>query len=56
MKRDTFWCWHASGFYFRVRGYGLAVDFNSRVTFSERNGYRSKLVRIGKFAIEVLKP
>ena len=44
------------GVYFRVRGYGLSVDFKSPVLFSERNGYSKKLLRIGSFAIEVLKP
>jgi hypothetical protein len=50
---NTFWVSHESGFYFRVFGYGLSIDSNRRVSFSERYGYR-KVLRIGRWAIEVL--
>lgn len=53
---ETFWVWHSSGFYFRVRGYGLSVDFKSPVLFSERKGCRTKMLRIRSFAVEVLVP
>jgi hypothetical protein len=51
--KRTFWVRHESGFYFRVLGYGLSIDGNRRVGFSERYGYR-KVLRIGRWAIEWL--
>lgn len=52
----TFFCAFRYGLMFRIRGYGLCVDFKSPILFSERNGYSKKLLRIGSFAIGVLKP
>jgi len=54
MKR-TFLVRHESGFYFRIVGYGLSIDSNRRVGFSERYGYR-RVLRIGRWAIEWLTP
>ena len=53
--RDTFWQWHESGFYFRVRGYGLSFDTDQRVSFSERYGHK-KVLRLGKLAVQWLTP
>lgn len=55
MERGTFWCSHSSGFYFRVRGYGLSFDTDLPVLFSERNGHRHVL-RIGRLAVQWLTP
>jgi hypothetical protein len=52
---DTFWHKHKSGFYFRVRGYGVAIDTDLPVSFSERNGYR-KVWRVGRVAVQLLTP
>jgi hypothetical protein len=55
----TFLAWHASGFYFRVFGWGLAFDSRSpRAYFSERYGYR-KVWRWGaggRFTLSLLRP
>jgi hypothetical protein len=53
--KTTFWCNHESGFYFRVLGYGLAVERDMPMLFSERNGYRRAL-RIGRWAAQMLTP
>lgn len=52
---ETFWCRHEGGFFFRVRGYGLAFDTKLPVLFSERIGIR-RVIRIGKLAIQFLTP
>lgn len=52
--RTTFWVSHEDGFYFRVLGYGLSVQRNRPVLFSERNGYK-RVLRIGRWAVEWLK-
>lgn len=54
--KSTFFAMFGTGFMFRFRGYGLCVNFKSPILFSERNGYNRKLLRIGSFAIGVLKP
>ena len=53
--RNTFWVTHGAGFYFRVMGYGLAIDRDMRRGFSERNGYQ-KVYRLGRWALQLLKP
>ena len=42
------------GFWFRIRGYGLAVS-TMELLFSERMGYR-KTLRIGRIKIKLLRP
>ena len=55
-ERTTFWAGMGSrGFYFRIRGYGLAVDNALPVLFSERYGHR-RVLRIGRWALQLLKP
>lgn len=54
ISRDTFVCVHRKGFFFRVRGKGLAFEIDQRRYFSERYGYR-KVYRIGRLALEVLR-
>lgn len=49
--RTTFWCNHPNGFYFRVLGYGLAVERDRRVGFSERYGHK-RVLRVGRWAFE----
>lgn len=49
----TFWVSHEQGFYFRVRGYGLAVQRDMPRLFSERNGIR-KVLRVGRWALQWL--
>jgi hypothetical protein len=53
--RDTFWCSHPTGWYFRVLGFGLAFERDMPVLFSERVGARSVL-RIGRYAMQFLTP
>lgn len=48
-------CVWPRGFWFRVRGYGLRVAYGTLPLFSERYGYR-RVLRVGPFAVEVLKP
>ena len=55
VTKPTFWCSHDSGFYFRLRGYGLSVDIDLPVLFSERIGKR-RVLRIGRTAIQFLTP
>lgn len=52
--RTTFWVTHEKGFYFRVFGYGLSVQRDREVYFSERYGYK-KVWRLGRWAIEFLR-
>jgi hypothetical protein len=55
-QRGTFWVtMPGRGFYFRLRGYGLAVDRDLPVCFSERYGHRNVL-RIGRWALQFLRP
>lgn len=51
----TFWCNHDRGFYFRVFGYGMAVEVDMPVLFSERYGHR-RVLRIGRIAVQWLRP
>lgn len=53
--KTTFLVRHDDGFYFRLLGYGLSVQRDRPVLFSERNGYK-RVLRIGRWAFEVLKP
>ena len=53
--RKTFFVTHETGVYFRVYGYGLAVEKDLYRSFSERNGYR-RIYRLGRWSLEVLKP
>lgn len=43
------------GVWFRIFGYGLAVSTMTPL-FSERSGYATGYVRIGKVKIKILKP
>lgn len=56
--RTTFFVWGPrngfGGFYFRICGYGLSVQLDVPVFFSERNGYR-RVLRVGRWAIEWLR-
>jgi len=58
VMKSTFFVWgpkHGfSGFYFRVRGYGLSIQADRQVLFSERYGHK-RVIRIGRWAIEWLK-
>lgn len=56
MTNHTLLKFHRNGFFFRIRGYGLSIDFNSPIFFSERLRYRTPLLRIGKLAIWVRTP
>ncbi|MDR8026997.1 hypothetical protein KPA93_27660 [Burkholderia cenocepacia] len=54
ISRDTFVCVHRQGFFFRLRGKGLAFEIDHRRYFSERYGYR-KVHRLGRLSLEVLR-
>ncbi|WP_193727210.1 hypothetical protein [Burkholderia sp. BE17] len=54
ISRDTFFVAHRKGFFFRLRGKGLAFEIDHRRYFSERYGYR-KVYRIGRLSLEVLR-
>jgi hypothetical protein len=41
--------------WFRINGYGLSIAF-SKPLFSEREGLKKPLIRIGLFNVEFLKP
>lgn len=48
-------CRYEGGFWFRVFGYGLAVNDRSQYTpFSVRNGYQRE-IRIGRYGVKILK-
>ncbi len=49
------WCAYRWGFWFRIRGYGLAVRRDSPVLFSERYGHR-RVHRMGRWSFEWLYP
>lgn len=52
----TFWVWVPGRcFYFRVLGYGLSIDNDLPVLFSERYGHR-KVYRLGRWAFQWLTP
>lgn len=50
----TFAQFYRWGFYFRIRGWGLAIQRDLPILFSERYGYRS-LLRIGRWAFTPLR-
>lgn len=52
--RTSFWVTTDRGFYFRVLGYGLSIQRDLPVSFSERYGHR-RVLRIGAWAVEWLK-
>lgn len=54
MGYHQLWCSHESGFYFRVAGYGLAVERDMPVLFSERYGHR-RVLRFGHWAVQWLR-
>ena len=51
--RRTFYVVGPGIFYFRICGYGLAFQRDSRAYFSERMGFK-KVLRIGRWAIQTL--
>jgi hypothetical protein len=53
--RGTFWQTTESGFYFRIRGYGLSFDTDLPVMFSEREGMHY-VWRLGRYSLEILTP
>lgn len=54
LGRNTFFALYCHVFYFRILGYGLCVDRDMPVLFSERNGYR-KVNRFGRWAFQWLR-
>ena len=54
MTTWTGWQFYRWGFYFRVSGWGAAIQRDLPILFSERNGYR-KRVRIGRWALSFLQ-
>lgn len=53
---STFIVFHSKGVYFRVFGYGLALDFYSTPLFSERMKIKKPLFRFNKICLRTLKP
>lgn len=51
--KTTFWVNHPTGFYFRLWGFGFAVERDMPVLFSERYGHR-KVWRQGRWAFQWL--
>ena len=46
---------YCKGFWFRCFGYGMAIDIDAPMLFSERMGIR-KALRIGRVRIQALTP
>ena len=55
MRRCTGGQWYRWGFFFRLHGWGMGIQRDLPILFSERNGYR-KRARIGRWAFTVLRP
>ena len=54
--KDTFIQFHSRGVFFRVLGYGLALDLYSTPSFSERIKIKRPLFRFNKICLRILRP
>ncbi|AJY40028.1 hypothetical protein I6G56_26640 [Burkholderia humptydooensis] len=54
ISSDTFFVVHRKGFFFRLRGKGLAFEIDRGCYFSQRYGHR-KVYRFGRLSLEVLR-